>query len=162
MLDVAARLKNRVQFNRRQPSALLRPYLEAVENAFVSEIDFSQLIKIYGGSIGGSIEDAEIKYSQAVSTGEVKKPITGHPDLAHVSTSYVERQNLTMRLSMRRFIRLTNTFSKKIENLEHAVALHFMYYNFCQVHQTLRVTPAMEAKIADHVWTIEDILKLME
>jgi hypothetical protein len=152
MLDVAARLKNRVQLT----ADGHRPYLEAVENAFGSEIDFSQLIKIYGGSE----RDGETKYSPGVCTGEIKKPITGKPDLSHVSTSYVERQNLTMRMSMRRFTRLTNAFSKKIENLEYAVALHFMYYNFCRVHQTLRVTPAMEAKVTDHVWQIEEILNL--
>src|SRR3990172_553769 len=153
MLDVAARLKNRVQLT----TDGHRPYLEAVEQAFGSEVDFSQLIKLYGGSTGRS----ETKYSPSVCTGEIKKPINGEPDPAHISTSYVERQNLTMRMSMRRFTRLTNAFSKKIENLEHAVALHFMYYNFCRVHQTLRVTPAMEAKVVDHVWTIEEILNLL-
>jgi len=89
------------------------------------------------------------------------KVVSGNPDPKHVSTSFVERQNLTMRMSMRRFTRLTNAFSKKIENLEHAVALHFMYYNFCRVHQTLRVTPAMEAGLSDHVWTLEELVGLL-
>lgn len=91
-----------------------------------------------------------------------KARITGKPDLDHVSTSYVERQNLTMRMTMRRFTRLTNAFSKKIENLAHAVALHFMHYNFCRVHQTLRVTPTMEAGITDHIWSIEEIIGLLK
>jgi hypothetical protein len=89
------------------------------------------------------------------------KTVIGDPDPAHVSTSYVERQNLTMRMSMRRFTRLTNGFSKKVENHAHAVALHFMYYNFCRVHQTLRVTPAMEAKLADHIWTVGELIALL-
>lgn len=153
MLDVAARLKNRVQLT----SDGHRPYLEAVEAAFGSEIDFSQLIKLYGSTP----ENPDTKYSPPKCTGSKKQPVTGYPDPAHISTSYVERQNLTMRMSMRRFTRLTNAFSKKIENLEHAVALHFMYYNFCRVHQTLRVTPAMEAKLTDHVWTIGEVVNLL-
>ncbi len=153
MQDVAMRLKNRVQLT----TDGHRAYLDAVEEAFGSEIDFSQLVKIYGGSR----DDEHIRYSPPVCTGEIKTKINGNPDPEHVSTSYVERQNLTMRMSMRRFTRLTNAFSKKIENLEHAVALHFMYYNFCRVHQTLRVTPAMEAKVTDHVWAIEEILNLL-
>ena len=103
-----------------------------------------------------------MRYSPAECTGIDKIKIEGAPDPSHVSTSYVERQNLTMRMSMRRFTRLTNGFSKKVENLECAVALHFMYYNFARVHKTLRVTPAMEAGIADHVWTLEEIVGLSE
>jgi IS1 family transposase len=154
MQDVAARLKNRVQLT----TDGHRAYLDAVEQAFGSEVDFSQLVKIYGSSR----EDHEIKYSPPVCKGEIKTKINGNPDPEHISTSYVERQNLTMRMSMRRFTRLTNAFSKKIENLEHAVALHFMYYNFCRIHQTLRVTPAMEAKVTDHAWTIEEVISLMK
>src|SRR6185436_2635850 len=108
----------------------------------------------------GQADDGERTYSPAVCIGCRKTAIMGNPDPDHISTSMVERQNLTMRMSMRRFTRLTNAFSKKIENLEAAVALHFMYYNFGRVHKTLRVTPAMEAKIADHVWTLEEIAAL--
>ncbi len=154
MLDVAARLKNRIQLT----SDGHKPYLEAVEGAFGSEIDFAQLVKIYG-STGATLSN-EARYSPPKFTEAKKITVTGSPDRKHISTSHVERQNLTMRMSMRRFTRLTNAFSKKIENLEHAVALHFMYYNFCRVHQTLRVTPAMVAKVADHVWTIEEVLGL--
>lgn len=156
MLDVAARLKNRVQLT----SDGHKPYLEAVEGAFGSEIDFAQLIKIYGSS--SATLSNEARYSPPKFTESKKVPVTGFPDRKYISTSHVERQNLTMRMSMRRFTRLTNAFSKKIENLEHAVALHFMYYNFCRVHQTLRVTPAMEARIADHVWSIEEVLNLIK
>src|SRR5262249_30975237 len=101
------------------------------------------------------------RYSPAQCTGITKNPISGCPEAEHVSTSFVERQNLTMRMAMRRFTRLTNAFSKKVENLEHAVSLHFAYYNFCRVHQTLRVTPAMQAGLADHVWAIEELIALM-
>jgi hypothetical protein len=117
----------------------------------------SQLIKLYGIS-----EDNEKRYSPAKCIGAQKIKIKGNPDDKNVSTSYIERQNLTMRMSMRRFTRLTNAFSKKIENLGHAVALHFMYYNFCRIHQTLRVTPAMEVGITDHLWDIEDILNIIQ
>lgn len=151
MKDLAARLRNRVQLT----TDGHKMYLEAVESAFGSEVDFSQLIKIYGPS-----QESEIRYSPAQCIGIEKHKINGNPKTENISTSYVERQNLTMRMNMRRFTRLTNAFSKKIENLACAVALHFMYYNFCRIHQTLRVTPAMEAKVTDHVWTIEDILNL--
>jgi IS1 family transposase len=150
--DLASRLKNRVQLTTDGHSM----YLNAVEDAFGSEIDFSQLIKLYGVS-----EDNEKRYSPAKCIGTQKVRVKGNPDERNVSTSYVERQNLTMRMSMRRFTRLTNAFSKKIENLGHAVALHFMYYNFCRIHQTLRVTPAMEAGVTDHLWEIEDIISLL-
>jgi hypothetical protein len=103
-----------------------------------------------------------VRYSPAVCMGAKKAVISGKPDYRHVSTSVCERQNLTMRMSMRRFTRLTNAFSKKVENLEHAVALHFMHYNFCRIHQSLRVTPAMEAGIANHVWTLDEIIALLE
>jgi hypothetical protein len=129
-----------------------------VERAFGAEVDFSQLVKLYGSDR----EEREARYSPAKYNGARKMRINGKPDPQSVSTSYVERQNLTMRMSMRRFTRLTNAFSKKLENLEHAVALHFMYYNFCRIHQSLRVTPAMEAGISDHLWEIENILKLLD
>jgi hypothetical protein len=131
-------------------------YLEAVEDAFGNEIDFSQLIKIYGNT-----EESQKRYSPAQCIGTEKIRINGNPDNSSISTSYVERNNLTMRMNMRRFTRLTNAFSKKVENLYYAVALHFMYYNFCRIHQTLRVTPAMEAKVTDHIWTIEEVLGLL-
>ena len=130
-------------------------YLEAVEDAFGREIDFSQLIKIYGNT-----PESEVRYSPAECRGIEINKIQGNPDSDHISTSYVERHNLTMRMNMRRFTRLTNGFSKKVEKLACAVALHFMYYNFCRVHQTLRLTPAMEAGVTDHVWNIEEILSL--
>jgi transposase-like protein len=152
MKDLAARLKNRVQLT----TDGHKMYLEAVESAFGSEVDFSQLIKIYGPS-----QESEIRYSPAQCIGTEKHKINGNPENKAISTSFVERQNLTMRMNMRRFTRLTNAFSKKVENLNCGVALHFMYYNFCRIHQTLRVTPAMEAKITDHVWEIDELLKLI-
>ena len=152
MSDLAAKLAHRVQLT----TDGHKIYLEAVESAFGADIDFSQLIKLYGET-----PDGQKRYSPAKCTGTIKVKVNGHPDEKHVSTSYVERQNLTMRMSMRRFTRLTNGFSKKVENLFYAVSLHFMYYNFCRIHQTLRVTPAMEANITDHVWDIEDILNLL-
>jgi IS1 family transposase len=153
MQDVAARLKNRVQLTTDGHKA----YLIAVEEAFGSDVDFSQLVKLYGNSI----KDSETRYSPAKYTGSIKQTINGDPDPSHVSTSYVERQNLTMRMSMRRFTRLTNGFSKKLENHYHALALYFTYYNFCRIHKSLRVTPAMEAGITDHVWDIGEILTLL-
>jgi hypothetical protein len=131
--------------------------LEGVEDAFGCEIDFAQLIKIYGPAPEGP----EVRYSPAQCMGARRAIISGQPDFRHVSTSFAERQNLTMRMSMRRFTRLTNAFSKKIENLEVAVALHFMHYNFARIHQTLRVTPAMEAGLSDHVWSLEEIIALL-
>ena len=109
-----------------------------------------------------SVPEGETRYSPAKCNGMERKLITGAPDPKKVSTSYAERQNLTMIMEMRRFTRLTNAFSKKVGNLAHAVSLHFMYYNFCWIHQTLRVTPAMEAGITDHIWTIGDIIKLID
>lgn len=152
MEDLAGRLANRVQLT----SDGHKVYLNAVENAFAGDVDFSQLVKIYGNAPGG-----EGKYSPGECCGSVKERINGKPDPKYVSTSFVERQNLTMRMCMRRFTRLTNAFSKKLANLEHAVALHFMYYNFCRIHQTLRVTPAMKGGVTDHVWEIEEILSLI-
>lgn len=151
--DLAGRMAERIQIT----SDGWRPYLEAVEGAFGNDVDYAQLVKIYGESSEG-----QKRYSPADCIGCMKRRVTGNPEEKHVSTSFVERQNLTMRMSMRRFTRLTNGFSKKIENHAHAIALHFMYYNFGRIHKTLKVTPAMEAKIADHVWTLEEIAKLVD
>jgi IS1 family transposase len=133
------------------------PYLSAIEDAFGESVDYAQLHKIYGAS-----NEPETRYSPATCIGCDMKTIIGYPDPDHVSTSYVERQNLTMRMSMRRFTRLTNGFSKKLENHGHAVALYFFHYNFCRIHKTLRVTPAMEAGIADHVWSLEELIALLD
>ena len=153
MDDLAARLANRVQLT----SDGHRAYLEAVEGAFGCDVDYAQLVKMYGPTI-----TAPGRYSPAECTGSKKIRREGNPDIAHVSTSFVERQNLTMRMHMRRFTRLTNAFSKKVENHAHAVALHMMYYNFVRIHKTLRVTPAMAAGVTDRLWEIADIAKLVE
>ena len=153
MQDVASRLRNRVQLTTDGHT----PYLAAVEDAFGADIDYAMLVKIYGPD-----PQAEKRYSPAQCLGCKVETITGDPDPKHISTSYVERQNLTMRMSMRRFTRLTNAFSKKVENHCAAVALYFVYYNFCRVHQALRVTPAMEAGLSDHVWTIAEIVALLD
>ena len=153
MDDLASRLASRVQLT----SDGHRAYLEAVEGAFGCDVDYAQLVKLYGNTIG-----APGRYSPAECTGSKKIRREGNPDIAHVSTSYVERQNLTIRMHMRRFTRLANAFSKKVENHAHAVALHMMYYNFVRIHKTLRVTPAMAAGVADRLWEIADIAKLVE
>ena len=153
MQDLAGRLASRVQLTTDGHKA----YLEAVEGAFGADIDYAMLVKLYGNEPN---QGPERKYSPNVCLGARPTTVAGNPDMAHVSTSYVERQNLTMRMSMRRFTRLTNGFSKKLENLGHAVALHFMYYNFGRIHQTLRITPAMAAGISDHVWELEEIAAL--
>lgn len=152
MNDLMYRLKNRVQLTTDGHSA----YLMAVDNTFANNIDYAQLYKIYG-----SDSSKEKRYSPAECLGTKKIRITGDPDQKHISTSYVERQNLTMRMGMRRFTRLTNAFSKKLENHFYAIALHFMYYNFCRIHKTLRVTPAMEAGVTKDIWEIENIVKLI-
>lgn len=152
MHDLASRLSRRVQLT----TDGHRAYLDAVESAFGAEIDYAMLVKLYG-----SDAESETKYSPAECIGSQTVVIAGRPDAKHISTSYAERQNLTMRMSMRRFTRLTNAFSKRLENHEAAIALHFMHYNLCRVHQTLRVTPAMEAKVTDHVWTIEELVRLL-
>ncbi len=151
--DLSERLKNRVQLT----TDGHRVYVDAIDGAFGMDIDYAMLVKIYGNESPST----EKRYSPVKYTGSRKAVITGEPDMKQVSTSYVERQNLTMRMSMRRFTRLTNAFSKKVENLEHAVALHFMYYNFCRIHQTLRVTPAMEAGLTDHAWELEELIGLL-
>lgn len=153
MTDVASRLDGRVQLTTDGHHL----YLEAVDGAFGGAVDYAMLIKKYGAERPG-----EARYSPAICTGIEIKPIVGKPDADHISTSYVERQNLTMRMSMRRFTRLTNAFSKKVENHAHAVALHFMHYNFCRMHQTLRCTPAMAAGLADHRWTLDELVGLLE
>lgn len=152
MEDCASRIRNRVQIT----TDAHRAYLDAVENAFGADIDYAQLQKIYGASL-----ENETRYSPARCIGCDMKVVSGNPDPKHVSTSFVERQNLSMRMSIRRFTRLTNAFSKKIENHAAAVAIWFIYYNFARVHQTLRVTPAMEAGISNHVWTIEELCGLV-
>jgi IS1 family transposase len=154
MHDLAGRLANRVQLTTDGHKA----YLYAVEDAFGADIDYAMLIKIYGNTPEGG----EVRYSPAVCMGAKKAAISGKPDFKHVSTSFVERQNLTMRMSMRRFTRLTNGFSKKVENHEHMLALHYMFYNFGRIHQSLRVTPAMEAGVSDHVWELEEIISLLD
>ena len=153
MADVAGRLANRVQLTTDGHA----PYLQAVGDAFGAEIDYAMLVKHYGA---GSVTDQAGTAAHLIATEQ--RPINGSPDTKHISTSFVERQNLTMRMGMRRFTRLTNGFSKKVENLEHAVSLHFMHYNFARVHKSLRVTPAMEAGLTDHVWTLEEIAALSE
>jgi len=152
MQDVAERLTTRVQLT----TDGHKPYLQAVSSAFGNNIDYAMLVKQYG-----EVDAGAGRYSPAACTGIHKTPVSGCPQEEHVSTSYVERQNLTMRMAMRRFTRLTNAFSKKVENLEYAVSLHFMFYNFCRPHQTLRVTPAMEAGIADHVWSVDELIALI-
>jgi IS1 family transposase len=153
MYDLAGRLTNRVQLT----TDGHRVYLLAVEQAFGNDIDYAMLVKLYSSDRG----KGEIRYSPAECIGCRQTKLIGTPDPKHISTSFAERQNLTMRMKMRRFTRLTNAFSKKLDNHRHAVALHFMHYNFCRVHQTLRVTPAMEAGVTDHVWTIEELITLL-
>lgn len=150
--DLAGRLASRVQLT----TDGLKAYPEAVEGAFGADIDYAQLVKIYGAS------QEETRYSPADCIGCERRAIAGNPDPAHISTSYSERQNLTMRMSMRRFTRLTNGFSKKVENHAYAVALYFMHYNFVRIHQTLRCTPAMEAKVTDHLWTVEEMISKLD
>ena len=156
MSDLAARLDGRVQLT----TDGHRAYLTAVDETFGSDIDFAQLVKIYGNE-GQTKEDAR-RYSPAQCTGAEKHRVSGNPDMENVSTSYVERQNLTMRMHMRRFTRLTNAFSKKLENHMHAISLYFMFYNFCKIHKSLRVTPTMESGITDHVWDLEEVIEMAD
>lgn len=154
MDDLRARLANRVQLTTDGHKA----YLTAVEEAFGADVDYAQLVKIYG-----SVTDNMAgRYSPPPCIGAKKQPVTGSPNMRDVSTSHVERQNLTMRMSMRRFTRLTNAFSKKWENHVHALALYFYHYNFCRIHKSLRVTPAMEAGLTDRVWTFDDLIAFMD
>ena len=153
MDDLCSRLEERVQLTTDGHKA----YLEAVEGAFGADIDYAMLVKLYG-----TAPEGQRRYSPPECIGAVKTTVEGKPDRRHVSTSYVERQNLTMRMHMRRFTRLTNGFSKKVENHAHSVALHFMYYNFVRIHKTLRVTPAMAAKVTDRLWEMADIVRVLE
>ncbi len=152
MFDLSLRIAGRFQLTSDGHSA----YPDAVERAFGREIDYAALVKLYGAS-----PEAETRYSPAQCIGCQRRRVSGKPDPRHVSTSFVERQNLTMRMSMRRFTRLTNAFSKKVENHAAAVALHFCYYNFCRIHQSLRVTPAMAAGVTTKLWDVEDIVALL-
>lgn len=151
--DLAERLTDRIQLTTDGHTA----YIGAIEKIFGGMIDYAMLVKVYEGM--GGMEQR--RYSPSKFVKADKRKIIGSPDVDEVSTSYVERQNLTLRMQNRRFTRLTNAFSKKIENLEHSVALHFMHYNFGRIHKTLRVTPAMEAGLSDHVWSIEEIAGLI-
>jgi IS1 family transposase len=153
MLDLASRLANRIQLT----TDGHRVYLQAVEDAFGSNIDYAMLVKMYGND-----RDTEATYSPAEWIGSQSVEIMGDPEPSKISTSYVERQNLTMRMSMRRFTRLTNGFSKKVENHFWAICLHYMHYNFCRIHKSLRITPAMAAGVTDRVWDIADIADLIE
>jgi IS1 family transposase len=153
MYDLAARLANRVQLTTDGHTA----YLTAVEDAFGHDIDYAQLIKIYGEG-----PKTEARYSPAQCMGTRRAVVSGAPSHKHISTSLVERSNLSLRMGNRRFTRLTNAFSKKVENHEHMLALFFCYYNFCRIHQTLRVTPAMQAGVSDHVWSLEELVGLLE
>jgi len=155
MRDLSERLRNRIQLT----TDGHKVYAEAVDGAFRDNIDYAMLVKLYGSP--SSKLDAESRYSPASCIGCRTAVLAGNPDPEHISTSFVERQNLSMRMGMRRFTRLTNGFSKKLENHGHAVALYFMHYNFCRVHKTLRVTPAMEAGLADHVWTMDELLSVL-
>jgi len=153
MRDLASRLANRVQLT----TDGHRAYLTAVEEAFGSDVDYSQLIKIYGNPA-----EPDTRYSPGECIGCKRERVIGNPDPLQISTSYVERQNLSMRMGMRRFTRLTNAFSKKIKNHIHAISIYFMHYNFAKIHTTLRITPAMAAGVTDHVWSLEEIVALLE
>jgi IS1 family transposase len=154
--DVAERLAHRVQIT----TDGHRMYLEAMEAGFGGAVDFAQLIKHFGNP--GDPTSPETRYSPGECCGTTKNIITGEPNQAHISTSYIERQNLTMRMGMRRFTRLTNAFSKKLENMACAVSIHYMHYNFARRHQTLRMPPALKAHVTDHVWSLEEIVQLTE
>ncbi len=151
--DLARRLSNRIQLT----SDGLNVYLAAVEKAFRGHVDYAMLVKIYSDTSEG-----QKRYSPAECIGCERQVIDGDPDPKHISTSYIERQNLTMRMSMRRFTRLTNAFSKKIDNHVATLAIFYMHYNFVRIHQTLRVTPAMAAQVTDRLWAIEDLVGLLD
>jgi len=153
MTDLASRLTNRVQLTTDGHHA----YLSAVDAAFERQIDYAMLIKQYG-----TAPEAEKRYSPPICLGAEPTEIRGRPDPEHISTSYVERQNLSMRMGMRRFTRLTNAFSKKLENHMHALSIYFMHYNFVRIHQTLRVTPAMEAGVTDRLWDLNDVVRIVD
>lgn len=151
--DLALRLANRVQLT----SDGHKAYLDAIEQSFGADIDYAQLVKIYGEPTG-----AVGRYSPGECIGTEMRRVEGRPDPEHISTSYAERANLTMRMGMRRFTRLTNAFSKKVENHAHMVSLHMMYYNFVRIHQTLRCTPAMAAGVSKTLWELTDMVKVLE
>lgn len=151
--DLASRMANRIQLT----SDGYKLYVNAVESAFGADVDYAMLVKIYGDNVEG-----QKRYSPAQCTGAVKQEMVGNPDVKHISTSFAERQNLTMRMSMRRFTRLTNAFSKKVENHGHAIALHFMHYNFCRIHKSLKVAPAMAAGVSQTLWSLEDVVKMAD
>ena len=153
MEDLASRVSTRIQIT----TDGHRAYAEAVEGAFGMDVDYAMLIKLYGSPS----DSPDTRYSPATCIGIRTGILSGNPDRDHISTSYVERQNLNLRMGVRRFTRLTNAFSKKFENHCHMVAIYHAYYNFCRVHQTLRVTPAMEAGLANHVWTVEELVTLL-
>lgn len=153
--DVQGRVKTRMQLTTDGHAA----YLSAVEGVYGADIDFAQLVKLYGNDGGRT---PERRYSPAECVGAVKTPVSGQPDDKHISTSYVERQNLNMRMGMRRFTRLTNAFSKKIENHCHQLSLYFLFYNYVRMHKTLRMSPAMAAGVSDRLWDIKDVAKLVE
>lgn len=151
--DLAGRMENRIQLT----SDGHKAYIEAVEQSFGNDVDYAMLVKIYGETSEG-----QKRYSPAECSGTIKRTMAGNPDHKHTSTSFVERQNLTMRMSMRRFTRLTNAFSKKVENHAHAIALHFMHYNFCRIHKSLKVTPAMASGVTQTLWNLEDVVKMTD
>lgn len=153
MKDLASRLAHRVQLT----TDGHRAYLEAVDAAFNRDIDYAMLVRIYG-----TAPEAEKRYSPPICLGTDRTVIRGRPDPAPISTSYVERQNLSVRMGMRRFTRPTNAFSKKVENQMHAISMYFMQYNFVRIHQTLRVTPAVEAGVTDHLWTLEHVIAMVD
>jgi IS1 family transposase len=152
--DVAQRVSSRIQLTTDGHKA----YLEAVEGAFGADVDYAMLVKLFGAAP----ESAKGRYSPAECTGIRKTRIEGNPEDKHISTSYVERQNLNMRMGIRRFTRLTNAFSKKVENHGHALALYFVFYNFVRIHKTLKMTPAMAAGVSDRLWSMEDIVTLID
>lgn len=154
MEDLASRVTTRIQIT----TDGHRAYAEAVEGAFGMDVDYAMLIKLYGAPS----DRPDTRYSPAACIGTRTGILSGNPDRNHISTSYVERQNLNLRMGVRRFTRLTNAFSKKFENHCHMVAIYHAYYNFCRVHQTLRVTPAMEAGLTDHVWTVSELVSLLK
>ena len=154
--ELATRIANRIQVS----TDGHRMYIDAMESGFGGDVDYAMLVKHYGNA--GSNQNPETRYSPAECCGTEKITISGDPDPAHISTSHVERQNLTMRMRMRRFTRLTNGFSKKLENHCHAVALHFMHYNFVRRHMTLRMPPALKAGVTDHMWTLEEVVRLAD
>ena len=153
MDNLAPRLANRVQIT----SDGHKPYVEAIEGAFGGDVDYAMLVKIYGQTSEG-----RRRYSPAECVGVARNRVEGNPDPKHVSTSFAERQNLSMRMGMRRFTRLTNAFSKKVDNHVHAISIYFMHYNFVRIHQTLRVSPAMAAKASATLWSLEDVVRMVD